>query len=95
MKNVLHLLVGFLSTGLASCAFGMGRVRCEAPDLPARPQQLVCIANGSGGGGCFDPRQNPPEFHRDSILNFVCADPKENQAQEEWIEQVINSCKGK
>lgn len=97
MKKEQIWLAGFLITGLvSSCAsFGMGKVRCEAPELPPRPQQRICIANAVGGGGCFDPRANPSEFPLNSILNNVCYDPFENAAQEEWIKFLLDSCKGK
>lgn len=93
MKNVLTLLSCFLNIGLvSSCAFAMGKVRCEAPDLPVRPQFGICIANGSGGAGCYDPRRVPSQYNRESILNFVCTDSFSNQMNEEWIEQVLKSC---
>lgn len=94
-KKELNLLVCFLSIGLANCAHAVGRNRCSGQDIPVIPQQTICIANASGGGGCYDPRQNPSEFNRDSINNFVCYDPIENNVQEEWVKQIIDSCKGK
>jgi len=97
MKREQLWRVGFLLTALVSgCAsFGMGKACPSSPDLPPRPDRRICIANGSGGGGCFDPRENPSEFPIDSILNNVCLNPDDNKSQEEWIKFVIDSCKGR
>lgn len=92
MKNGLLLLGVFLNIGLVNCAHSMGRQRCDAPVLPNRPQQQLCIANSSGGGACFDPRRNPSEYPQPSINNFVCSNAFDNDIQEQWIEQVLKAC---
>lgn len=93
MKNVKNWLVFFLSTGLTSCALSMGHDMCKSDAIPSRPEQSFCISNGSGTASCYDPREFPSHFAR-PIKNYVCYDPNENQAHEEWIQQVLDACRG-
>lgn len=95
MKNVKNLLKIFLIIALNNgCAsFASGR-KCVHDPVPIRPEELGCISNGLGGGGCFDPRMNPNSFilpidGLPSTMNMVCTPPQDRQAQEEWIKQLL------
>lgn len=93
MKTALIYLSFCLSIALNSCALGMGQRRaCDAPVMPARPEQEICIANGGGGAGCFDERKNPQQYTKPSIINYVCSSASETEAQEEWIKAVVGAC---
>lgn len=94
MKNEVLSLVAYLSILINGCAHAMGKAPdCQAPELPARPQYEICISNGSGGGGCYDPRRVPSEYNRPSLNNYVCYNAISNQMNEEWIKFIIDSCK--
>jgi len=94
MKNVLVWLALCLMLALISsgCALGMGQRMCKSAPVPERPLVELCISNGSGGAGCFDPRTGK-EIVRPSIPNYVCASSAEYQAQEEWVNTVLRSCR--
>ena len=93
MNKKLTSLVACLSIGLSSCAHAMGRSRCEVPELPARPQSETCIANGSGGAGCFDPRSIPSEYSRPSINGYICFNKQDYQNDSEWLKFILRSCR--
>lgn len=95
MKKEQFWLVVFLSITLTSgCAFGMGQRRCDNIEIPVRPAVEICIANSSGGAGCFDPITGK-EYPKPSILNYVCFDPKLYMQNEEWIKNVLDACRGR
>lgn len=91
MKNGLSWLSVFLITLNSSCAFGYGQRRCESPDIPIRPISIICISNASGIGQCYNPATGKNEPR--SMENHVCKDVADFNRQEEWIEQVLESCK--
>lgn len=69
----------------------MGQRRCESPDIPIRPINIICISNASGVGQCYNPASGQNEAR--SMENYVCKDVADFNRQEEWIEQVLESCK--
>ena len=91
MKNAPNLLVVFLIILNSSCAFAAGQRRCESPDIPVRPLNIICISNASGTGQCYNPSSGKNEVR--SMDNYVCKDISDFNRQEEWIEQVLESCK--
>lgn len=91
MKNAPNLLVVFLIILNSSCAFAVGQRRCESPDIPVRPLNIICISNASGIGQCYNPSSGKNEVR--SMDNYVCKDISDFNRQEEWIEQVLESCK--
>lgn len=88
MKNALSLLAVFTITYLtSSCASALGARRsCEIPELPVRPQELLCISNAQGIGQCYNPVTQKNEVQ--SMENYVCKNISDHNRHEEWIETI-------
>lgn len=66
-----------------------GKCPCNDLVIPERPDQELCISNGTGGAACFDPRLPQPRYSRSSIPNYVCTNPIDSTSQEKWIDSVL------
>ena len=93
MKKEWLLLVSCMSMALNSCAFAMGRNRCDAPDIPIRPGHEVCIPNGDGSASCYDPRSSPSKYTRIIRVDDIVTNIKDYNSQEEWVFSVLRACR--
>lgn len=91
MSNAKPLLVSFLSIASLNGCAGAYKVT-DDKIFPPRPSQEVCIADGGTGAECFDDRKRKPEYHRDSILNYICTNPKDDRTHEAWLRYYMKSC---
>jgi hypothetical protein len=87
------LKIYLITLALNGCAaFGMGK-RCNTDPVPVRPLELICVSDGRGLGGCFDPRIPAnlvlPTDKVPSTVNMVCVPAQDNQAKEEWIRNLL------
>lgn len=86
MKSARNILSFFILLTLnSSCAFSMGSKRgeCSTPVIPTRPRVMSCIANSDGTGFCNGERV--------LIVNFVCREPSQHEAEQIWIKDVLRA----
>lgn len=90
MKNARSLLLSLLTiTVNSSCALGYGQRRCDAPIIPPKPPQELCIASSNGTAICTD--QVTHKIKIVPVENFVCQNVSDYLREVEWIDAVLRS----
>jgi len=68
----------------------MGQRRaCEAPVIPDRPKQTICISNASGVGQCLDPVTGV--VSPVNMQNHICTNISDYNKNEEWIDVLLRA----
>jgi hypothetical protein len=71
----------------SSCAFGMGRTRCDSPDplpIPTRPEDEYCVSDEHGAGFCSNGKM-------ESMKNYICRKPEVDSRNEQWIKDILKA----